>query len=69
LDGEDKLKPSEEKELQQLENYKAKVPTPPETTGAAPEATSGAPADAPPPPINPETAPPAPTDADGTQVF
>jgi hypothetical protein len=76
LDGEDKLKPSEEKELQQLENYKAKVPTPPETTGASPEAPSGAAPggapDAPPPPVSPDTAPPpppAPTDNNGVQVF
>ncbi|MFL5814340.1 MAG: hypothetical protein ACJ763_12240 [Bdellovibrionia bacterium] len=56
LDGEDKLAPHEEKELQQLENYKAKVPPAPASTEAST-------------PVAPEAAPPAPTDGEGVQVF
>jgi hypothetical protein len=61
LDGEDKLNASEERELKQLENYKAKTP----------EVASGAPGgdSAPPPPPAPENAQTAPVDQNGVQEF
>jgi hypothetical protein len=61
LDGEEQLDPNEQRELQQLENYKAKTP---DAAQAAPTTP------APPAPVAPETAPAESTvDSDGTQVF
>lgn len=64
LDGEEKLNPNEERELKQLENYKAKTPeVAPAAEGSAPappapEQASPAPEQAPP---APDQAPPAPS--------
>lgn len=63
LDGEDKLNANEERELKQLENYKAKIPETTTNAGAPPPPPSTT------PPSTPENTSAAPTDTQGIQEF
>ena len=66
LDSEEKLNPSEERELKQLENYKAKTPdVPPPVEGSAPPPPPAA-DQAPPPPAAAQAPPPPPAEGNAS---